>query len=64
MFTILNRYNKRKLAERLREETCLKMEETLKRRDMEISLANKQEELRQKEIEKLNKNIDYYKREE
>lgn len=28
---------------------------------MEISLANKQEELRQKEIEKLNKNIDYYK---
>lgn len=56
-----NRYNKRKLAEKLREETCLKMEETLKRRDMEISLANKQEELRQKEIEKLNKNIDYYK---
>lgn len=56
-----NRYNKRKLAEKLKEETCLKMEETLKRRDMEISLANKQEELRQKEIEKLNKNIDYYK---
>lgn len=56
-----NRYKKRRLAERLREETCLKMEETLKRRDMEISLANKQEELRQKEIEKLNKNIDYYK---
>lgn len=56
-----NRSNKRKLAERLREETCLKMEEALKRRDMEISLANKQEELRQKEIEKLNKNIDYYK---
>lgn len=55
------RSNKRKLTERLREETCLKMEETLKCRDMEISLARKQEELRQKEIEKLNKNIDYYK---
>lgn len=55
------RSNKRKLTERLREETCLKMEETLKRRDMEISLARKQEELKQKEIEKLNKNIDYYK---
>ena len=37
------------------------MEETIKRRDMEISLARKQEELKQKEIEKLNKNIDYYK---
>lgn len=56
-----NRFNKRKLTERLREETCLKMEETIKRRDMEISLANKQEELRQKEIERLNKNIAYYK---
>ena len=55
------RANRRKLTERLREETCLKMEEKIKRRDMEISLANKQEELRQKEIEKLNKNIDYYK---
>lgn len=55
------RANKRKLTERLREETCLKMEEAIKRRDIEISLANKQEELRQKEIEKLNKNIDYYK---
>lgn len=55
------RSNKRKLTERLREETCLKMEETIKRRDMEISLARKQEELKQKEIEKLNKNIDYYK---
>ena len=55
------RSNKRKLTERLKEETCLKMEETIKRRDMEISLARKQEELKQKEIEKLNKNIDYYK---
>lgn len=55
------RSNKRKLTERLREETCLKMEEAIKRRDMEISLANKQEELRQKEIEKLSKSIDYYK---
>ena len=55
------RSNKRKLTERLREETCLKMEETIKRRDVEISLARKQEELRQQEIEKLNRNIDYYK---
>ncbi len=55
------RSNKRKLTERLREETCLKMEETIKRRDAEISLARKQEELRQQEIEKLNRNIDYYK---
>ena len=55
------RSNKRKLTERLREETCLKMEETIKRRDVEISLAHKQEELRQQEIEKLNRNIDYYK---
>lgn len=55
------RMNRRKLTERLSRETCLKMEETIKRRDMEISLARKHEELRQKEIEKLNKSIDYYK---
>lgn len=55
------RSHKRKLTERLRMETCLKMEETIKRRDVEISLARKQEELKQKEIEKLNKSIDYFK---
>lgn len=52
---------RRKLAEKLRQESCLKMEESLKRQDMEIVLARKQEELKSKEIEKLNKSIDYYK---
>ncbi len=54
--------NKRKLSEELKEEKIQRMEMYMLQQETEIALAQEKEKQKQHEIEKLNQNIEYYKR--
>lgn len=61
VYVYVNFLKKRKLQEDLEKESYMKIQEALKRKEAEIALSHKQEELRLQEIDKLNKSLDYYK---
>lgn len=54
------RTHKQKLAEELKESQWLRMEESLKRKEAEVALAHEQERLKQQEIDRLHKSVEYY----
>lgn len=61
IYVYINILKKRKLQEDLERESYMKIHEALKRKEAEIALSHKQEELRLQEIDKLNKSLGYYK---
>lgn len=54
------RTHKQKLSEKLKESQWMHMEESLKRKEAEVALAHEQERLKQQEIDRLNRSVDYY----
>lgn len=54
------RTHKQKLTEELKESQWLRMEESLKRKEAEVALAHEQERLKQQEIDRLHKSVEYY----
>lgn len=54
------RTHKQKLSEKLKESQWMHMEESLKRKEAEVALAHEQERLKQQEIDRLNRSVEYY----
>ena len=54
------RTHKQKLTEELKETQWMRMEESLKRKEAEVALAHEQERLKQQEIDRLHKSVEYY----
>lgn len=54
------RTHKQKLAGELKQTQWMRMEESLKRKEAEVALAQEQERLKQQEIDRLNKSVEYY----
>ena len=56
-----SRLKKLRLAQQLRNQQFQTMEESLRRKEAEISLAQQEEELQRQQIRQLQQNLDYYK---
>lgn len=54
------RTHKQKLTAELKETQWMRMEESLKRKEAEVALAHEQERLKQQEIDRLHKSVEYY----
>lgn len=61
MLLYLSRLKKLRLAQQLRNQQFQTMEESLRRKEAEISLAQQEEELQRQQIRQLQQNLDYYK---
>ncbi len=54
------RTHKQKLTAELKETQWMRMKESLKRKEAEVALAHEQERLKQQEIDRLHKSVEYY----
>lgn len=61
MLLYRSRLKKLRLAQQLRNQQFQTMEESLRRKEAEISLAQQEEELQRQQIRQLQQNLDYYK---